>query len=217
MTLSAKHAEALVGEADVMFRLRPEELSNPDRKRVLVAELLKAFERTDVKQMDVSHLLLSWRRSYDGGEEERIRTATRPTAWQLRELYDQARRQADEAKPALGCQSCGDRGRRTIIAVVLRRGMQRVEPLVVACKCGQGDSVKLGDFYALQKLELWNRQVSVGEAKFQGVQVILVVDAPPVYGDIVLNQIAGLAIGEVVPDEVVRQVYDRLQSEADSC
>lgn len=217
MSLTKGNAEALVGELDVMYRPRPEDLANPDRKKVLIGEMLKAFEKTDVKQMDVSHLLLGWRRPYDDSEEERIRTATRPTAWQLRELYNQAQRLAEEQKPAMGCQSCHDRGRRTIIAVVLRRGMQRVEPLVVACRCGQGDSVKLGDFYALQKLDLWNQQVNIGSARFQGAQVILVVDAPPIFGDIVLNQLAGLAIGEVIPDEVVRQVYDRLQAEKDSC
>lgn len=215
MSLTPRNWIAVVEEIDRYYRLRPEEAADAQRKITLSDELREAFKGQGVGENDVKKLVLQYRRPLDESEDERIRVATRPGGWDLRRLHDQNQRAAMESKPAQGCEECGDRGRRTIIAVVQRLALLRVEPLVVACDCGQGDGIKVGDSYALRRFKDWERAAGAGEARFQNATVVLAVDAPPVFGPLVIEHLDGLnlGLGSVIEASDVSALNARIRRE----
>lgn len=206
MSLTPAQAADIVAYTDTLFRPRPEDATNPQRKAALTQELLMAFADQDVRPLDVQSFVLQWRRPWDESEEERIRTQTRPTAWDLLRLRQQSRHQQQAKTPARGCQECFDAGHRVVTAALWRHGLLRIQNLVVCCDCGQGNTAMLDGQRASERLSWWRDKVREGAARFQGDVVALVVDVSPVYGSVVLEALVGLAPGELVDSDLLAEV-----------
>ena len=204
MSLNLQNAKNLVGWLDSLYP--PKDTSNRQREQALAEELVAAFAKTDVRETDLHGFVIQWRRPMSDDEDERIRTLTRPSGWDLRRLYDQARRVAETRAPAKGCQDCHDKGRRVAMAVVWHNGLLRVEPLVVACNCGQARFWTLDTMGQLETVAEWRRRVRDGSARFQGDPMALVVDESPVFEEEVLHELAGLGQGEVVDEQLAAHV-----------
>lgn len=211
MSLTQHAAIDVVEEIDRYYRLRPEEAADAKRKVALGAEIAAAFKGQDVSAIDVKHLVIQWRRPMDEGEPERIRVSTRPGGWDLRRLHDQNQRATEESRPARGCPDCGDSGRRTIIAVVQNRSLLRVERLVVACACGQGDGILVGGVTALKRAAAWKDLVEQGAATFQGLRVVAVFDVEPCFGKQALELLGAVGVGEVVERHVLDEIETSLR------
>jgi len=206
MSLTLPQAAEVVAYIDVLFRPRPEELANPQRKLAHAQELSEAFHDTDVRPLDVQSFVLQWRRPWDDSEDERIRTMTRPTAWDLLKLHQRSRQQQQAKAPARGCPECFDAGHRVVTAALWRRGLLRTQNLVVCCDCGQGNTAMLDGQRATERLSWWRDKVRTGDARFQGDVVALVIDASPVYGSVVLEAMVGVVQGDILDSDQLAEV-----------
>lgn len=200
MALAAANARNLVDWLDGLFPPR-QEAQNRQRREAQAEELVAAFAKTDARETDIHGFVIQWRRAYDDSEDERIRTLTRPSGWDLRRLYDQARHVAQTKAPSKSCGDCNDTGRRVGMAVVWSLGLLRVEAIVLLCPCGQARARMLGDLPQLETAREWRARIATGSARYQGAPMVLVVDESPVFQDVVLENLVGLTIGEAIEPE----------------
>ena len=212
MSLTSHQAMEVVTHIDGLFRLRPEEQGNPQRRAALAQEVFTAFKETECSLLDVQSYVLQWRRPMSDDESERIRVQTRPSGWDLRGLHDRSHHQQQASAPARGCPDCADAGHRIVTAALWSRGLLRVQALVISCDCGQGNATLDGKF-ASEKMAWWRGQVRDGLATFQGDPVVLVVDAPPVFGDVVLEALVGTGQGEILDADTVADIEMRVLRE----